>query len=322
MRGMARDMTTGRQSGFGYSYLGLLLVLAVVSFSLSVGAGALTNRLRRDKEEDLLYAGDQIRRAIERYHQLNASGQYPYPRDLESLLRDPFAPGVKRHLRRVFPDPMTQGKEWVLIRGERNAIIGVHSSSTREPLKTSGFPKDYASFSTAKTYADWRFIAAGAIPAVQQKPSTDRFPDMGAPVQQPSSTDRAPIPTASVLGQGKPAAAAPDDPTGSVPRAALPERQTSENPTAAAAAAEIAVPVDATRGAALDSSKPASTIVPQNSSTAASPTGGGSSGAPPAAPDSSGTQPSKPAPTAVPAPAPTPASGEGPAPFVIRSFGQ
>ena len=313
-------MTTGKQAG--YTYMALLLALAVISMTVGLGASMLTNSVRRDKEEDLLYAGDQIRQAIERYHALNLTGQYPYPRDLDALLRDPFQPGLKRHLRRVYLDPISPAEDWVLIRDERRGIIGVHSSSTREPLKTGGFPKEYENFRNAKTYADWHFIAAGAVAAIQQKPSPFG-PDASPPGAAPLSVQQ-PVPAASVLQGGSAGAAASQSAPRIVQDASAVPPRSAAAPSVAPVAAPVQEPLRETPAEpqAVQSpqpnvtAKPAAAEAPATAKpAAASPPGAGS-----ASSGEAGAAGNPPAPPAN-ASAPPPASGTA-QPFVIKPFGQ
>lgn len=162
--------STGRESGF--TYVGLLFALVTAALAVSVGARLLGNEQRRDKESELLFAGDEIRRAIETYHARNSAGVNPFPRRLEWLLRDPNQPGLQRYLRNIYRDPMLdrdaaeplEAGGWRLLLDVNGQIVGVHSASMREPLKRSGFPTQYDGFRQAKRYADWKFIAAGGVP--------------------------------------------------------------------------------------------------------------------------------------------------------------
>ena len=95
----------------GFTYFGLLLAIATVALVVSAGASLLTNDLRRDKELELLFAGDEIKRALETYHSRNTGGLYPYPKQLDWLLRDPNQPSLQRYLRRIYRDPMHEVDE-------------------------------------------------------------------------------------------------------------------------------------------------------------------------------------------------------------------
>ena len=172
--GMAHDMKTGSLTqDAGFAYYGLLLSVAAAALAAAAGSHLLGNELRREKEAELLSCGDEIRRAIESYHGKNNAGSNPFPTRLEWLLRDPHQATIHRYLRRICPDPMQQRDPndaartggWALILDAKGQIVGVHSESLREPMKSSGFAPLYENFREARHYADWRFVAAGGMPA-------------------------------------------------------------------------------------------------------------------------------------------------------------
>ena len=210
------DMKTGKPFGqAGFTYFGLLFAIATIALGMGAGAGMLSNDLRRDKELDLLFAGDAIRRAIEIYHAKNAAGQDPFPKQLEWLLRDPHQPSTQRYLRKIFRDPMhdpdqadsyRMANTWVLIYGPGERIIGVHSNSRDTPLKRAGFPQPYEGFSQARTYAEWRFIAAGAVAVA---PQNNQTPKSFIPIPLAPAVPLVPtaptVPTANPASGGSPA---------------------------------------------------------------------------------------------------------------------
>jgi hypothetical protein len=62
-----------------------------------------------------------------------------------------------RHLRRIYPDPMTGKADWVLVTaGER--IVGVHSRSEHSSFKRY-FEDADAAFNGTEHYAQWVFRA-------------------------------------------------------------------------------------------------------------------------------------------------------------------
>lgn len=84
------------------------------------------------------------------------AGARPYPATLDELLQDPRTPGITRHLRQVFVDPMTGKAEWGLVRvGGR--IVGIHSLSERLPIKQAGFEDQDMAFAGKERYRDWVF---------------------------------------------------------------------------------------------------------------------------------------------------------------------
>ena len=148
-----------RESGF--TYLTVLILVMVMGIALSGTGQYWSTTMKRERETELLFRGDRIRRAIEAYHRFGG-----WPRDLEELVEDRRVPVVRRFLRKIYRDPMAADGNWVLIQGQGGGIHGVHSASDDVPLKTGNFPPGYEQFESAETYADWRFVAGrNAAPA-------------------------------------------------------------------------------------------------------------------------------------------------------------
>jgi type II secretory pathway pseudopilin PulG len=147
----------------GAAYIALIVAVAVTSAALAAAATVWSQAQQRERERDLLWTGEQFRRALRSY----AAGDGTLPRRLEDLLEDARTPARRRHLRRLYVDPMTGQADWVLLRDARGGIAGVHSRSERAPLKTGGFGAPQAGFANAERYADWQFLAA-ALPAARQ----------------------------------------------------------------------------------------------------------------------------------------------------------
>ncbi len=152
----------------GFTYIALLLLVALHGAVLAAAGTMWHIAQKREKERELLFVGDQMRRAIRSYAASGPGVAGQLPRSLDDLLRDPRMPGVKRHLRRVFVDPMTGTTDWGLVMTpDGNAIVGVYSRSEDSPLKTGNFPADDADFASASMYSDWKFLyrPAGRPPA-------------------------------------------------------------------------------------------------------------------------------------------------------------
>jgi type II secretory pathway pseudopilin PulG len=145
-----------RRRGFAYlAVLAMVAAIAIMAFQLS---GNWMAHLAREKERELLFNGDQIARAILRYYN---SGPVKgcYPLNLADLLEDRRGFRHMRHLRKMYPDPIT-GTEWVLVKDLAGRITGVHSGSEKMPFKQQNFPTAYRSFNGKTRYSDWIFAAA------------------------------------------------------------------------------------------------------------------------------------------------------------------
>jgi type II secretory pathway pseudopilin PulG len=142
----------------GYSYLILLLMVLVMGLSVSVASEVWHTTLQRAREKQLLFVGNQYRQAIKRYYD-ESPGVKSYPHKLEELLKDDRFPGIKRHLRQLYADPMTDSQDWGLAIDPVNGTIqGVYSLYPAAPMKTARFTKENLDFEGKVKYSDWRFI--------------------------------------------------------------------------------------------------------------------------------------------------------------------
>jgi type II secretory pathway pseudopilin PulG len=164
-------MVGARSRGAGFTYLAILFAVAILSGGLALAGEAWHTTVLREKEAELLHIGDEYRRAIERYF---LSGPRQFPRSLEDLLMDPRHAGTVRHLRKLYPDPISGG-EWAVVKAPDGGIAGVHSVSTEAPVKVAGFPAVYRDFAKARSYAEWKFVF---VPAERLAPRLQ-------PAQQP-----------------------------------------------------------------------------------------------------------------------------------------
>lgn len=144
----------------GSAYLFLLLTIATISTLAGYSLQAGSTMQRQQAEEELLRVGQEIERALISYARTSpAQGGLARggPRELIDLLKDPRNPGVQRHLRKSYQDPMTGSQTWGILRDASGAILGVYSLAQGKPTKETGFPVQWASFEESTSYADWIF---------------------------------------------------------------------------------------------------------------------------------------------------------------------
>lgn len=149
----------------GFTYLLLLFFVAITSASLAVLGDIWATYAQREREAELLFAGSAIRQAIASYYDSTPGPLKQYPAGLEQLLKDPRFPDTRRHLRQIYPDPMTGTTQWIEIKAPQGGVMGVASGSERAPLKRSGFLgsnrvfEDQANRLKDKLrYRDWEFV--------------------------------------------------------------------------------------------------------------------------------------------------------------------
>ena len=132
----------------GFTYILLLWWVAISGVLLAALGQQWLVESRRQKELELEFRGRQIGLALRAYRDTTPEGQLSAPANLSELLEDKRGPKPKRHLRQLWPDPIT-GKPWVLERqGDR--IIAVHSSSNAIAIRPP---------SGVETYQQWWFDA-------------------------------------------------------------------------------------------------------------------------------------------------------------------
>lgn len=160
---MAPSMPSGSVQR-GFTYIGLLMMIAVSGIGFAALGEAWHTASQREKEKELLFAGGQIQSAIQRYYQQTPSPIKQYPARLEDLLLDKRGPKPQHHLRRIYIDPMTASRDWGLIK-DQERIVGIYSRSKARPFKQDGFDEAQQAFSGAESYQDWEFSAKSGIDA-------------------------------------------------------------------------------------------------------------------------------------------------------------
>jgi type II secretory pathway pseudopilin PulG len=155
----------------GFTYIGLLAAVAIAGVALAATGVLWQTEATREKERELLFVGNQFRRAIEHYHSHTPGAVKAFPKTLEDLLYDTRGPVPMRHLRRIYLDPMTGRADWELIGGAGGGIVGVRSRSQAKPFKQRGFKSRDASFVDKERYAEWAFVYSPPPPPRAGKPA-------------------------------------------------------------------------------------------------------------------------------------------------------
>lgn len=173
---------TGRAGEHGAVLLTLLVMIVVLGLAASMAGQSLRALMQNEREAELLWRGEQYRRALGRYYSVKHGPQQMYPGSLDDLLRDPRSPGKVRHLRRLYNDPMT-GEDWELIKDPAERVIGVRSTSDLEPFKQTGFPVGLEAFEGKNSYREWQFVYTPP-----KKSDAQGSASPGTPLSQPPGT--------------------------------------------------------------------------------------------------------------------------------------
>jgi len=148
-------MQMKNQSGF--TYLALLFTIAIAGVMLARTGIDWTQSGQREKEHELLFVGNQIRLAITQYYQRTPGTVKFYPKKLDDLLEDTRYNTPQHYLRKIYRDPITNSRQWVLIMSPEGGIMGVHSKSDKPPIKTAGFDHENEAFAGKSKISDWIF---------------------------------------------------------------------------------------------------------------------------------------------------------------------
>jgi type II secretory pathway pseudopilin PulG len=151
--------SAARRAQAGFTYIGLLIVVALMGIA-SAALGTLWSvSAKREKEQELLFVGHQYRLAIARYRAAGGGGT-AFPLDLRDLVDDERGAVPRHHLRKLYNDPVTGHNDWELIRTQDGQIVGIASSSHAIPMKKENFDAEDDAFKDAQCYCDWKFVFA------------------------------------------------------------------------------------------------------------------------------------------------------------------
>lgn len=212
----------------GFTYVGMVFFVAMLGL---VGAATLkvdTLLRRAAAEQDLLEIGAEFSEALRSYAAATPRGYPTAPPTLQELLKDPRFPGTRRHLRKIFVDPVTGKDEWgIVYQGDRIGVLAVYSLSQAQPLKVANFDARFLNFENKEHLSEWKFTATGqgvsvtapnniAPPGTPGAPGTPEAPGMPAPLfpapgaQPAPATPTAPPPEQPA--QPEPEAEPPSEP--------------------------------------------------------------------------------------------------------------
>lgn len=171
-----RTLSTRKTASSGFTYILLLIQMALVAIALSVVVQVWMTMQMRAREEELLNVGQEFRQAIEQYYRNTPAGiAERYPRKLDDLLKDPRYPAPRRYLRKIYFDPITNSRDWGLQKAG-DLITGVYSRSDREPIKKTEFRPVDQNFEGKTKYSEWIFT-----PRTGNRPNVVTPGDPGVP---------------------------------------------------------------------------------------------------------------------------------------------
>jgi type II secretory pathway pseudopilin PulG len=117
--------------GRGVAFLILMMVLTILLISLTVAAPDIYTVGQREREEELIFRGNEYARAIMLYHrQFNR-----FPTSVKDLVKKTNG---YRFLRHDYPDPMTRSGKWRFIHANAAGVVIDSKTLTPPAVKKPG----------------------------------------------------------------------------------------------------------------------------------------------------------------------------------------
>jgi type II secretory pathway pseudopilin PulG len=149
----------------GFTLLAVMAALALVALASHGVIWVLAQQAQREREAVLLQVGQEFVRAIGSYYESSPGSVKGYPRQLEELVEDNRFLGTRRHLRKLYDDPVVPGGRWEVIRRPDGGIEGVASTSHAAPVRSTALDLGNVRLPAAQRYSDWRFVFVPPPPA-------------------------------------------------------------------------------------------------------------------------------------------------------------
>ncbi|CAM3143548.1 type II secretion system protein [Janthinobacterium lividum] len=146
----------------GFTYVAMLFALAMFGIGLAAVGEAWNTATQREREEELIQIGQAYVRAIGTYYAQAPGTAKGYPPALQDLVEDRRFVGVRRHLRKIYLDPVGKGAEWGLVKAADGGIAGVYSLSEKATLRRQPLLLPGAAPVIGGRYADWKFVYMAA----------------------------------------------------------------------------------------------------------------------------------------------------------------
>ena len=178
----------------GFTYLATMVTIAIMGIALSVTGYQWKTMAKREKEKELLFRGNEIRSAIAQYVNIDPLKRYPH--SLDDLVKDPRSSKSVRYLRKLYKDPITND-DWALVVDPVKGLLGVHSKSKDEPLKTANFRAQDHCFEGKTHYREWIFVVQPFNPGLNPANPLLQNPTggTGAPAAVATGTSAIPCPS-------------------------------------------------------------------------------------------------------------------------------
>ena len=160
----------------GFTYLAVLLAMLILALATQGVMTFVSQQAQREREADLLRIGQTIAKAIGTYYESTPGMVKRWPQNLEDLLDDRRQVSIQRHLREVYPDPITRLPNWGLVMAAEGGIKGVYSISTDASIRMGAVELDTMTLDATTHYSSWQFVyqPSAAQPQAPLPPARSR----------------------------------------------------------------------------------------------------------------------------------------------------
>ncbi|WP_005033124.1 type II secretion system protein [Holophaga foetida] len=156
------ESKTARKGQRGYILAMVLGAMTVMGILMTKAMPSVITEIQRENEEELVFRGEAIARAIKAYRKSTGS----YPTSLEAMLK------VKpRIIRKLYKDPMTNG-DWDVVTAVQAGASGDKTSLPIAAVRSRCTKDSFRSYNGKTMYSDWIFSGADdlyGIPGVSSE---------------------------------------------------------------------------------------------------------------------------------------------------------
>lgn len=172
-------MRSGERSGprasnteGGFTLVAALAAMFLLALATQQVVSVVSQQTQREREAELLRIGAELVQAIGAYHEQSPGTVKEWPPSLEALTDDRRFVTLQRHLRRVYPDPITRSDDWGIVPAPGGGVAGVYSKSDAEPVRSAGAELAELGLGPAQRYSDWKLLyrPAASGPAAGARP--------------------------------------------------------------------------------------------------------------------------------------------------------
>jgi type II secretory pathway pseudopilin PulG len=148
-----------RAQQHGFTLLAVLAAMFLLGLATQGVMTWVSHEVRREREARLLEVGQSYVQAIGSYYEASPGVVKQWPMSLDDLTDDKRFVGIRRHLRKLYPDPIRRSREWGLVTvGDGGGIAGVYSRSEEQPLRSVALDLGGLVLDPAQRYSDWKFV--------------------------------------------------------------------------------------------------------------------------------------------------------------------